>query len=69
MSIYAPKYPNMSIRDLYDRALGCDMTAVNLMIDEIIDEVDYSTDIDALSVESNRLRREVRLGLIAAGLI
>lgn len=70
MSIFAPKYPNMSLHNLYERALGCESDSVDLMIEEIIiDDKDHSDVLAALSKETARLRREIRMGLIAAGLL
>lgn len=63
MSIYAPKYPNMSIHDLYERALGC--------YDEIVVDTtagDLSDETEDMVTEFVRLRQEIRLGLAAAGL-
>lgn len=64
MSIYAPKYPNVSIRDLYDRALGCydDIVEASIVGDTESPETQESV------LEFIRFRDEIRLGLVAAGL-
>lgn len=64
-------YPNMSIRDLYDRQVYCLGIVEEINMDATFDEVNAKDMEEAADVivELQRIREEMRMSLVTAGLM